>query len=159
VDLPDRTEAIRYQIFTITTPAAGAEFSFTNTRGNLLRIDSIAFQLVTSAVVANRSVSLACTDGTNAWWRSPASGVQAASLTQRYAAFPGASPGTTGTIVQVVQLPDEGLHLHPGFVLSSLTGLIDAGDQYSAILFRAQELPLGPYVRVEPSVPVSGEEW
>src|SRR5689334_22594222 len=156
---PDFTEAIRQRVIPAATPAAGGEVAFLNNTGNVLRVQSVTFQLVTSAVAGNRSVSLAADDGTSTYWRSVASGVQAASLTQRYSAGIGAALGGSGTIVQMIELPQTGVLLYPGHVLRTLTGALDVGDQYGAITVQAEELPQGPFSAVYPSLPIYSEDW
>lgn len=130
----------------VNNPAAGANFSFTNTDGGLLLVRAVTFLLTTSAAVANRIVGLSVAiDGTT--WLATSTGLaQAASLAVPYSAFcTASSPAIT---VAGVNLPwkDDGVLLRQGHVLSSVTAAIDVADQYSAIVLDVlRYLPDYPY--------------
>jgi hypothetical protein len=72
-----------------TDPAAGAEISETVPTGARWRLRALAATLVTSATVANRTVSLRVDDGTTGYFGTDAAGTQPASNTIRYNAAEG----------------------------------------------------------------------
>lgn len=75
-----------------TVPAAGAGFTITQNGRYWALVDSLAFQLVTSATVADRLVTLTVKDGGGiAVATVPAAATQAASTTAQYTFLPGVS--------------------------------------------------------------------
>lgn len=151
----------RYQIVRVSqNPAPGAEFVIPNSGvGNWLVLSIVAV-LTTSAVVANRLVTLVADDGTTIYWRGGASAVQAASLVDNYSAFAGASGSPAVANFVPIDFPGDGLWLPQGFRLRSQTTAIDVGDQYSAIALQVLELPIGPeigYLPVPNLIAIEGE--
>lgn len=141
-----------YEIATVTAPNAGQEFSLRAPGSDACRLISVAFTLITSAVVANRRVTLLADDQTDVWGVFPASTDQAASATVRYGAFVGANGGGLATAALSIPLPGEGFLLQPGHRLRTSTANIDAGDAYSAIRALWQRFPQGPVDEWLPSV-------
>lgn len=141
-----------YQVVQVSNPAPGAEFALKSPGQGLWRVISVAFTLVTSAVVANRRVVLFGDDQTDVWAVCPSAVDQAASTTVRYGAHVGAvGSGLAGTALSI-PLPGQGFILMPGHRLRSSTLAIDATDQYSAIRALVQEFPAGPDLEWLPSV-------
>lgn len=137
----------------VAAPAAGAEFTISAPGQGLWRVVSLAFRLVTDANVANRAVSLVASDGTTTVWRASASAVQAAGVTIDHGVYAGSSAALLTGSVAVFALPSDGLLLLPGWSLRSVTGNIQAGDQYSAIGALVEEFPNGPGNEWQPTVP------
>lgn len=128
----------------VPVPLAGADWVITPGGQRSWRITSLVAVFTTSVAVAVRQVRLQADRGGDVWYSQPASGTQAASLGDTYAAFTGAPRDglTAGTFT--IPLPTAGLLLSPGDNLRSVTALIDAGDQWSAIFAKAEEVPSGP---------------
>jgi hypothetical protein len=101
--------------------------------GAAWRVVSLVAVLTTSAVVANRRVSLFADDGEREWFRASMSGDQAASLATKYSAYTGADRAGSSTLGLVTGLPVNGLLLRPGHRLRAETSAIDVGDQWSLI--------------------------
>lgn len=122
-------------------PAVATDWTLRNDRGSLWLIRSIIFSLVTDANVANRSVAIQVTAGEDVWFRTVSAVVQAASLTRTYSAFTGSPAGADNASAILMAWPTDGLWVPPGHVVSSLTGLIQAGDQFGALLADVVEYP------------------
>ena len=132
------------QVVQVANPAAGAEFTLKAPGQGIWRVMSLAFTLVTSAVVANRRVALLADDQTDVWFAAATTVDLTATLTTRVGAYQGAaSTGLAGSVLNV-PLPNDGLVLMPGYRLRTSTLNIDAGDQYSAIRAEVIEYPEGP---------------
>lgn len=130
----------------VPNPAAGANFSFTNTDGGILLVRAVTFLLTTSAAVANRVVGLnVAIDGLT--WLATSTGLaQAASLTVPYTAFCATSSPAVSVAGVCLPWRDSGVLLRQGHVLSSVTAAIDVADQYSAIVLDVlRYLPDYPY--------------
>ena len=119
-----------------TDPAAGVEVSWTADEDCI--VFSAAITLVTSATVANRRVHLVADDGTNIFFRSPASADATASGTFRYFAFAGSALSSPLGGFMVLPLPSVGLKLRKGDRLYTVTQGIDAGDNYSAMTLQVE---------------------
>lgn len=121
-----------------STPAAGAEFSVTVPTGAQWRLQSLIASLTTSAAVANRAPTLVIDDGVNVVMQSTVSAVQVASttgaLTWAEGFFRANFLGTT----QGASLPFD-MILLAGFRIRSVTGLLQAADQYTAPQMLVQE--------------------
>lgn len=141
------------QARSVTQPAAGAEFVISAPGQGLWRVVSVAFRLVTDANVANRSVSLVADDGSTVVWRASASAVQAAGATIDHGVYAGSSAALLTGAVAVFALPSDGLLLLPGWRLRSVTGNVQAGDQYSAIGALVEEYPNGSGTEWQPTLP------
>lgn len=118
------------ELYTGSDPAVGAEITVTVPADEVWVVQSMYFTMLTSAVVANRVVTLVADDGSTAYWRSRGATNHPASNTLTYAAFPGAGVGENG-IVQLV-LPTDGLTLLPGHRLKTATTSLDVGDNFAA---------------------------
>lgn len=141
-----------YKIATVANPVAGDEFAFVAPGGEFWRMVSVAFTLVTSAVVANRVLSLVADDQTDVWFRVVSNQNVPAAQTVNYCGFPGAPQNPAVNNKVMIPFPDLGLLLPPGMQLRSVTDLIDAGDQYSAIRALVQVFPQGPVTEWLPTV-------
>lgn len=146
-----KTPVSFYRVVPVTTPAAGAEWAMTVPGQGFWRVISIAWRLITDATVADRNVILVADDQTDTYIESRSSVDQAASLTTRYSAFAGASPGGFATTLVQLALPGEGLVLAPGHRLRSRTVNRQAGDAFDSIRALVQEFPMGPDVEWLPS--------
>ena len=124
--------------YTGSDPAANTEFSETVPAGKMWRIQSIRATLVTDANVANRQVSITLTDGTNTFFKSSSTSVQAASLTHGYtfADLPGVVVAS-GALEHQVPVPP--MLLPPGTVIASVTTLKQATDNWGAPVFCVEE--------------------
>lgn len=150
--MSDRTQQIHRRALAGTTPAVGVGFAITpNTVGHW-RILSMAFTFTTSAVVANRRVRLAMTDGTVTTWRASAFADQAATLAVVHELYPLAVAGAVNDGLTLIPTPPDGLWLPKGWTLNVTAGAIDIGDQFSAISLDIQEMPDGPDYFTEPSM-------
>lgn len=143
--MDSRIEMIERKPIIVADPAAGANYSVSNTGLGPWRILSLAFQLVTSAVVANRALSLEVDDGTDTFLRLPAGAVQAASLTVRYGAADGLTGATAVGSVTTVALPNGGAFLEQGWRLRTVIDNLDASDQLSKLRLFVEEYPSGRY--------------
>lgn len=126
----------------VINPAPGADFSQTVPVGADWIVRAVTFQLVSSATVAARQASLAILDaGGNTVLRSAAVGTQAASLTQLYSFFNGAT-ADIGVPVVNGGLPNE-FHILGNWKIISNTANIQAADQLSAIFVCVEEFVAG----------------
>ena len=137
-------ELPRYKVVPVPQPAAGAELVINMTGIGAWLIMSLVFDLQTSAVVANRLVDILATDSTTTWFRAQASAVQAASLTQHYAAFTGSSGQPAAGNSITLDFMADGLYLPAGSQLRTQTQNIDVADQYLNIGMLVIEYPTGP---------------
>lgn len=150
----------------VSNPNAGAEWLAQIGGSNLTipglgpwRLLSLAFQLVTSAVVANRTVQLALDDTVVTYLRCGAPGSQAGGATEVYAAFEGSTGGGANGPVNHLSWPSPAPILYPGHRLRTITTNLDVGDQYSAIGLMVEELPSGRYVAFQPFEHATVEPW
>lgn len=130
----------RWRTIRLATRAAGLEWELKAPGSAYWRVISVTARLVTSAVVANRQVSLIGDDQTNTFFTQGFSSAQAASLTVDYCAHTGGSSILAGTTA-TAPLPHAGLLLIPGYRLRSSTALLDAGDQWSLVTALVDEIP------------------
>lgn len=131
--------------FTVT-PAAGAEWSLRLPSGSYWRWMLASTNLVTSSNAANRlpGVQIKDADGATIWAAQNSTAV-VASKTQRctYAT------GVTGVIngatdgFDMFAIPD--MFLESNWVISSLTGALDASDQWGTFNVWVEEYDQGPY--------------
>lgn len=136
--LPATFGAGRLRSITGTDPAAGVEISETAPAGVRWRLLAVRFTFATSAAVANRSVSLILDDGVNQWLQVSDNQVQAASLTHTYVAMESGQIGLMGGSLHTLNLP-AGVFLAAGSRFRTLTGSMDAGDNYSAPQYLVEE--------------------
>lgn len=130
--------------FSVPPPAAGANFARVTGQGYVERIRSLTFQLVTSAVVANRVVTIEYQDAdTNRWGMVALADVQAASTTAVYGFGIGDSGGVRAGLTRY-SYPLLDVYLYPGDRIASAIQLVDVGDQVSAIRGLVERYSLGP---------------
>jgi hypothetical protein len=117
----------------VANPAAGVNFAYT--ADDDIMVVTFAFQLVTSATVANRRFKLTVEDPSgNVIARYESGADQAASLTWLHHSERGGTSDAAainnwlGTFI-----PEEGIQMAPGYVLRSVVDNIQSGDQLSAI--------------------------
>lgn len=137
-------EATRFKILRPPSPAAGADWTYTNVEEGNLRIWYMRAQFVTSAVVASRGNGLNVGDGTDNYYTVRASNTQAANITAVYSGAIGDNGAAATTVRIGWSMPGPGLYLPRGWSLVGSTNNIDAGDQWSAIRLWAEVLPDGP---------------
>jgi len=114
-----------------TDPAAGSECSDTVPAGARWRLHAWTVSLVTSAVVANRSVGLTIDDGANILFQNSDGFSQTASLTVRHCF--GEALGNFGNPgVSVVGMLPGVMLLIAGWRIRTVTQAIDAGDNFGA---------------------------
>lgn len=147
------TQALRRYLVTGAVPAVGAEFALTADRQGPWLVRDLAFTFVTSAAVGNRQIQLQATDGNVVYWRGQAFAAQATTLTVAYVAYPGVIPAATVAGVAPFPWPEDGIYLDKGWRLQTVTGGIDVGDQYSAIVALIDELPPDPHIYQLPPGP------
>lgn len=138
---------------TVTAPAAGADWRHTCPGQGIHRVVAMRAVLTTSAAVANRAVALVLSDGTDDFATIPAGAAIAASQTGVVATIPGAPAVGAANGPLLLPSPTDGFLLLPGWSLRTATGLIDVGDQWSAIRLWVVEYPTGPTTRQTPDVP------
>lgn len=127
----------------VTQPAAGADWTLSVTGQGIWVVRSIVCQLLTSAVVATRAVTMIVTDSSNTYFRTVAGATQAASLTRRYAGYAGSAGGIPQGTVIPVGWPTDGVVLTQGSTLQSVTEAIDPADQWSQVVALIEEIPAG----------------
>lgn len=114
-------------------PAAGADWTVTVPAGHVYQVLSVAATLTTSAVVANRVPRLIYSDGVADFLTVPPFAVVPASTGMRLSWFPLALGLSTG-VAESTSIPE--VTLLPGGSLRSSTGLIDPGDQWTAVVLQ-----------------------
>jgi hypothetical protein len=114
------------------SPAAGVDWSFTAAPNARWRVVGGYCGLITSATVATRNVTLVVKDsGGNNVAVFPASGSQAASLTQYYSVAPGGAATSAGAFF-TIPTPTEVFVVGGGSV-GTYTGNLQPGDQYQYV--------------------------
>lgn len=147
----------RWRVLAPVDPAVGAVWEIKATGAAVLRIVSLVARLVTSAVAANRQVTLLADDGERVWYAQAATAVQVASQTTDYAAHTNATPGGATPGVLTLPLPNAGLLLLPGHRLRVTTSAIDVADQWSSIRALTDETPSDiPFIGDDGVMPVTG---
>jgi hypothetical protein len=118
----------------VAQPAAGAEWSSPIGNVSFVELLAVSYQLVTSAVAANRQSSLLIKDANGiVLGEADAGAVQVAAGTKQYVFQH--DLGAPQSIVALTQsVPLGGVPLQPGWSIGSLTGAIDVGDQYKNIV-------------------------
>lgn len=114
-------------------PAAGAGFVLPLDSRWWWYIKSVRFTLTTSAVVANRFVTVDYQDAEgNTWARSPSPVVQAAGVANQGYEFAPRNIAVSGIAAQPIFADLVGLWIPPGWRLAISVALIDVGDQLGA---------------------------
>lgn len=136
-----------YKVFSQAAPVAGSEIIITVPAKVVWRLVTFAAQLVTSAVVGNRQLSIVVDDGTNILHRSGFNGSTAVVASQSpfcEAAFLGAATGGISNVMTsqaMLPSPDYFLLL-PGWRIRTLTfAALDAGDQWGIPRCIIDEIP------------------
>lgn len=142
--MANRLTDIRYRVVRVASPGAGNEIEVTSTGSHFWVVRSMVLTLTTDATVADRHVVLEASDGTTIYFLAGAGSVQAASLTHRYSAYPGADATVTAATVRGIPLDGFGLVIPPGFRLATNTGNLQAGDNYAAVALHVLEAETGP---------------
>ena len=130
--LGDLSPVVRKTIV-VPPPAAAAEFTTTVPGDQVWNVLAVRCTFTTSAVVGARQPAIQIGDGVQQVLSATLGPSIAASIGVRISYVPGMANPTTNLVPDnAVPLPPV-LVLGPGFVISSLTGTIQAGDQYSGI--------------------------
>ena len=127
------------RVVTGTDPAANTEITETVPTNARWKIRAIYFLLATDAAVVNRAVELRFDDGTDPLYQISCIQVQTASLNWNYfAGLLGESrQGTIATASINLKLPD--VVLFQGYRIRTLTGSLQATDNYGAPLIEIEE--------------------
>lgn len=131
----------------VAAPAAGADWQVKVPNVAYWELLAVSYKLTTSAVVANRQVSLLVKDQNGVvLGEVDALAVQAAGATKQYVhqddvAAPEQIVAITGAV------PLAGVPLQPGWTIGTSTALIDAGDQYGSIVVLVREWTAEEIVR------------
>lgn len=123
----------RVQVTDTPDPAVGVEFSYKVTGTYWERLRSLSFQLVTSAAVASRQVTLLILDQDGVELAAiPAATAQIASLTRKYTFLPDVSQQSGPVSGRFLgTLPT--FFLRSDWTVKVEVALIDAGDQVSHV--------------------------
>jgi hypothetical protein len=127
---------------TAANPAAGAQFNSIGITGFTAHVLSIQFQLVTSAVAANRKVRVVCTFGTTQFDCISGPYAQTASLTWTWRFHING-----GNAHLVTNAPPALGHIQPflkwkrGDTISVLVDNLDGGDQLSGLRIACLQYP------------------
>jgi hypothetical protein len=139
------SHGVGYQDFIpLTTPAAGANLSFTVAGDRFIRILGARATITTSATVANRFVSL---DFINAraqtWMRNAAGLVVTASTTNQAFEWIGQRTDAQWAANTPVLLPVYPIFLYPGMVVQITLDSIQAADQISLASLTVERFDTG----------------
>jgi hypothetical protein len=138
---PDGVRGYSYEGFghslEVVFPAVGAgvEISLTMPTGSLRHVYTGVLTLVTSATVANRTSGVQVTDGSGRIvYATTANLAQVAGTTKLY--IFSYAPTTGGAAGNNIQMPwPNRLPIQPGWTISSNTVNLQAGDQYTGLLY------------------------
>ncbi len=128
----------RVRVIVGTDPAAGVEIAETVPTGARWRLRTFVFSLVTSAAAANRTPVLTIDDGANVYWETANNINQTAGQTAKYRAGIGVPLATIGALTYQLPLPSD-LTLGAGHRIRTVTGALDAGDNYGAPVYAVDE--------------------
>ena len=118
-------------VITVGNPAAGSQYAITVPAGVNWLVRALHFQLVTSAVVANRFVTLVLQDNLGNTFAQLPGFAATASLTSQIT-FGNALPFNAQNNVNESGLPTE-LRMPGGWQIKTATANMDAGDQFSGM--------------------------
>lgn len=121
-----------------TDPAVGVEISETVPTNALWLLKSIHFDLVTDATAINRFPAIIFDDGTDEFARIPVPAAIIASLTTHINASQGGQKQNAVDNTISITLPVN-MYLAQGYVISTDTTNLQAGDNYSAPVFTIEE--------------------
>lgn len=133
---PDPRRAL--VVTAVANPAAGAEISITIPTARRARLQLLYFDLVTSVTVANRSLELIIDDGVDILWREVAFDGQPASTTRHYMVAPIGFEHAVRANDAVITVPAE-FWMRGGWRIRTITALLQAADQFSAIRLVTEE--------------------
>lgn len=120
-------------------PGAGAEFSQAVPNGVVWELLAASYRFTSSAAVANRRSALRVRDpNAKLVGQVDSAAVQAAGVAVDYVYQQELGPPAS-VVVQAQQLPLQGVPLPAGFVISTITALIDVADAYSNIVLMVRE--------------------
>jgi len=129
-------------LFSVTAPAAGADWSLSCLSGEQWLIKAVRARLVTSATVATRFPHLQIHDTVPlVFVDSVTTTGQAASLTVNYTWFP-ASSNTLADGSAAVPIPPD-VRMTSSMTLGTVTTALQAADQWSNIVVNAERLVQG----------------
>lgn len=121
-------------IATVANPSAGADFSWTSPSSQPVLLKYVTATLTTAVAVASRNPTLKLTIGGTVAGQWPTANAQAASLAVVWT-FSEADDGAfISAVAAHVPVPSN-FWLPPSSVVASVTGGIQAADQWSAIAF------------------------
>lgn len=122
-----------------TTPAAGAEISETVPTGASWELLALAFTLTTAVAVANRAVQLVIDDGANILFRNSMNVNEIASLVYNYQWVQGFGNAVISQIFALTSIVPSIARLNAGFRIRTVTGAIQAADQFSLVQLWVRE--------------------
>lgn len=132
------------QVLNVTSPAAGAGFTYTNSGRYWERVVSLAFRLVSDGNAADRQVLLTATDGGGVPLAAfPAASVQAATLTYDYYFLSNVDTFNQVVATSVVSPVFAGF-LQPSYTLAVTIGSVQVGDAISRIRLYVERFVTGP---------------
>ncbi len=123
---------------TVANPAAGVDWTQAAPTNGRWFLRGGTATLLTSAAIANRQVALVIDDGASTLFTIEAAAVQAAGATVVYDLIPGDTLTALTATHQPVIIPRD-LRLLAGWRVRTSTGLLQAGDQWSAIQLMLEE--------------------
>ncbi len=126
-------------IITAPNPAAGADWTLAPPPGARWNVLGGSAQLVTAAAVAVRQVLILIAQGPTTVLTLTSPNTQAAGLTYTYQLLPGVPQPALVATFPVVALPER-LVIDERWRVKSSTTLIQAADQWSAIVLMVEEL-------------------
>jgi hypothetical protein len=121
-----------------TTPAAGADFTFSLAAQERMRFVSFRGQLVTSAVAGNRSVSIVCDDSANIFAESVSNFAHAPSITNTYNAADSLPYVNVPFNLRTQQPIGSNMWLPKTGRIRTVTAGIDVADQWSNVTILVQ---------------------
>lgn len=133
-----------YEILQVANPGAGLEATLTTPQNAVSRLVSVAFTLTTTAVVANRVVTIEYQDGNGSVFiRAGAAVAVVQSSTQEFSGQMGGGAASWSANTPVFfSLPN--VFLEPGRVVVIDVDSIDVGDTLTAIFCGWERFPTGP---------------
>lgn len=127
------------RVITGATPGAGAEISETVPTGARWELLSFATVLTDGAAVANRIPTLVLDDGTTAYGIFPSPSSIPASTAETFVWAQGAAQPINAVVAAQIAPIGVNNRLSAGHRIRTLTGLLQAADQYSAIRYLVRE--------------------
>lgn len=128
----------------VPDPAAGAGFTYTNSHSYWELVDSLAFQIATTATSGSRAVTLTVADGAGVPLATvPTNDTTAASHTGIYtflSDFTGSLGATNGPFLSFMPR----IFLQPTFTVTVAVGAVATGDQISKIRLEVERFVTGP---------------